>query len=147
MGDAIAGALCVPVPFVLRFVTRRQHAALLLEVRASARRSLPALSPCASMAVRPQRAPVVASGARLDARCAPRPRQVAAGGQELQRLVDHYAATARQSDALRAAWAHVLSCVQTQPLLCAVRARCRHCHCVAAPLRRARAPRRAADFK
>jgi len=31
---AIAAALCVPVPFVLRFVSSREHAELLLEARA-----------------------------------------------------------------------------------------------------------------
>ena len=128
MTDAIAAALCVPVPFVLRFVTRRQQAALLLEVRCA--RAAPfACMPCASShcAGASRASPRLTPPDVHAARCAaPRPLQAAAGGQELQRLVDHFAATARQADALRAAWTHVLASVQTQPLLCAVRARSRH---------------------
>lgn len=60
-GASIAAALCVPVPFVLRYVTSREHAELLLEARAAraggrargacgacAARVLPCLVPCPS---------------------------------------------------------------------------------------------------
>jgi hypothetical protein len=67
-GASIAAALCVPVPFVLRYVTSREHAELLLEARAAraggrarsacgacAARVLPCLVPCPSAEAPPSR--------------------------------------------------------------------------------------------
>ena len=128
--DAIAAALCVPVPFVLRHVSSPQQATLLLEVRArslSARRSVGqgarvAADHAAGMR-RPPRARAVPPAQRTDIPCtclslAP---QVAAGAQELQRLVDQYGAVVRQGNALAAAWAQLRDHAQAQPHLGGVR--------------------------
>jgi len=62
---------------------------------------------------------------------------VGAAGQELQRLVEHFAATAAQADALRPAFEHALQASRAHPLLVAVRAprRQRHVRAATRPLR------------